>query len=34
MGAGQLAASNPMIVTLTQVGCQFVESENGVDHMY
>jgi hypothetical protein len=28
------AASQPTIVTLTQVGCQFVESENGVDHMY
>ncbi len=33
-GAVALAASNPMIVTLTQVGCQFIESENGIDHMY
>lgn len=28
------AANTPMVITLTQTGCQFVESENGVDHMY
>jgi len=28
------AAKGPTIITLTQVGCQFVESENGVDHMF
>jgi hypothetical protein len=27
-------AAEPMVVTLTQVGCQFLESENGVDHGY
>ncbi len=33
-GTAAPAASQPTIVTLTQVGCQFIESENGVDHMY
>ena len=33
-GTAAPAASQPAIVTLTQVGCQFTESENGVDHMY
>ena len=33
-GTAVPAASQPTIVTLTQVGCQFLESENGVDHMY
>ena len=33
-GTAAPAASQPAIVTLTQVGCQFIESENGVDHMY
>jgi hypothetical protein len=28
------AAAEPTVVTLTQVGCQFIESENGVDHGY
>ncbi len=28
------AAKGPTIITLTQVGCQFIESENGVDHMF
>ena len=28
------AADQPTVVTLTQTGCQFVESENGVDHKY
>ena len=28
------AQDKPTIVTLTQVGCQFIESENGVDHKY
>ncbi len=27
-------AEEPTIITFTQVGCQFVESENGVDHGY
>jgi len=27
-------AADPTVVTLTQVGCQFLESENGVDHGY
>ena len=25
-------ADTPIVITLTQTGCQFVESENGVDH--
>lgn len=28
------SAADPTVVTLTQVGCQFLESENGVDHDY
>lgn len=28
------AATEPTVVELTQVGCQFLESENGVDHGY
>jgi hypothetical protein len=28
------AANSPTVITLTQTGCQFVESENGKDHMY
>ncbi len=28
------AANAAQVVTLTQVTCQFVESENGIDHMY
>lgn len=31
---GAAAAADPTVVTLTQVGCQFLESENGVDHHY
>ena len=27
-------AADPTVVELTQVGCQFLESENGVDHHY
>ncbi|MDH3700702.1 MAG: hypothetical protein OEU46_05255 [Alphaproteobacteria bacterium] len=27
-------AAEPTVVDLTQVGCQFLESEKGVDHMY
>ena len=26
------ASAEPQVITLTQVGCQFLESENGVDH--
>ena len=32
--AGGAVAAEPQVITLTQVGCQFVESENGVDHKY
>ena len=33
LGAGSaLSSTSPTIIDLTQVGCQFVESENGVDH--
>ena len=28
------SAADPQIIELTQVGCQFIESENGVDHMF
>ena len=31
-GAAAKGANMPTVVKLTQVGCQFVESENGVDH--
>jgi hypothetical protein len=27
-------AAEPVIIELTQTGCQFIESENGVDHGY
>ena len=33
-GAATASAADPTVVTLTQVGCQFLESENGVDHNY
>lgn len=35
-GAGSAAAGKDMVtvITLTQTACQFLESENGVDHMY
>lgn len=34
-GASQAAgAAEPKVVELTQVACQFLESENGVDHGY
>ena len=29
-----LGAAEPTVVTLTQVGCQFLETENGVDHKF
>ena len=32
--AAPSAAADPTVVTLTQVACQFVESENGVNHGY
>jgi hypothetical protein len=32
--AGQAAAAEPQVIELTQVACQFLESENGVDHDY
>ena len=28
------STADPIVVTLTQVACQLVESENGVDHSY
>ena len=31
--AGSVSAE-PQVIVLTQVGCQFLESENGVDHAY
>ncbi len=31
-GAAYSAAGAPKVITLTQVGCQFLESENGVNH--
>ena len=34
LGFGAAAAADPKVITLTQVGCQFVESENGVDHNF
>ncbi len=33
-GAGQAAAAGPTVVELNQTACQFVESENGIDHGY
>jgi hypothetical protein len=33
-GSGASVAAEPKVITLTQVGCQFVESENGVDHHF
>ena len=32
--AGGAVAAEPEVINLTQVGCQFIESENGVDHKY
>jgi len=32
--AATASAADPTVVTLTQVGCQFLESENGVDRGY
>ena len=34
IGAAGPAASAPQVIALTQVPCQFVESENGTDHNY
>jgi hypothetical protein len=33
-GIAPAAAVEPTIITLTQVPCQFLESENGIDHEY
>ncbi|MDJ0949787.1 MAG: hypothetical protein QNJ94_12790 [Alphaproteobacteria bacterium] len=33
-GGAALAVEDATVIELTQVGCQFIESENGVDHMY
>ncbi len=32
MAAAAPAAAEPVVIELTQVACQFIESENGVDH--
>lgn len=32
LASPSLAADEPTVIELTQVGCQFLESENGVDH--
>ncbi len=32
MVGGPSAAAEPTVIELTQTGCQFLESENGVDH--
>ncbi len=29
-----LASKKPMVIEFTQTGCQFLESENGIDHGY
>ncbi len=34
VGGSALAAESPTVIELTQVGCQFIESEKGVDHMF
>ncbi len=34
LSGAAVPADAAQVVTLTQVACQFVESENGVDHMY
>lgn len=34
LSASPLFAAGPTVITLTQTGCQFLESENGVDHGY
>ena len=34
MGATQATAAEGSVIELTQTACQFVESENGVDHGY
>ena len=34
LGAGQAMAAGPTVVELSQTACQFVESENGIDHGY
>ena len=34
LGGSAQAAANETVIDLTQVGCQFLESENGVDHGY
>lgn len=31
---GMAEANSPKVIELTQVGCQFIESENGTDHGY
>ncbi len=34
LSEARAASADPTVVTLTQTGCQFVESENGADHGY
>lgn len=32
LAAGEARSADPQVIELTQTGCQFLESENGVDH--
>lgn len=32
LAAGEVRSADPQVIALTQTGCQFLESENGVDH--
>ena len=32
LAAGEVRSADPQVIELTQTGCQFLESENGVDH--
>ncbi len=34
LATAAVAAAEPKAIELTQIPCQFVESENGVDHGY
>ena len=34
LSSSPLFAAGPTVITLMQTGCQFLESENGVDHGY
>lgn len=34
LAAGEVRSADPQVIELTQTGCQFLESENGVDHAF